>query len=134
MHRAVGEAIEHRYGDAPEQLAALAHHFAEAAPLGDADRALGYATKAGHEAMRLFAYEQAIEMFELALGMDDLLPQHNERRARLLLWLGFAQARVDHMAAKETLVAAAERAREVPEPTLFTEAGLPSAPARSASG
>jgi hypothetical protein len=124
LHGAVGEAMERRYGAAPEHLAELAHHFAEAAPLAGAERAVEYATKAGNDAMRRFGYEQATELFGLGLEMDELEASDPLRRARLLLALGLAQARVDHSAATETLVAAAEAARAVPDPRLFTEAAL----------
>jgi hypothetical protein len=124
LHRAVGEAMEQRYGDAPEHLAELAHHFAEASPLGGADRAAEYAAKAGYDAMRRFGYEQAAELFRLGLEMDELQEPDPARRAALLLDLGLAQARVDDAAATETLVAAAEAARVVPDPERFARAAL----------
>jgi AAA ATPase domain len=124
LHAAVGEAMERRYGEAPEHLTELAHHFAEAAPLGNADRAAAYATKAGHEAMRQFGYEQASELFQLALELDELQEHDPARRAKLLLALGLAQGRVDHAAATDTLVAAAGTAGTIPDAALFTEAAL----------
>ena len=124
LHGAVGEAMERRYGDAPEHLAELAHHFAEAAPLGRADRAVDYALKAGHDAMRRFGYEQATELFQLGLEMNDLEEPDPGRRAGLLLALGLAQGHVDDTAATETLVAAADAARAASDPRVFTEAAL----------
>ena len=74
LHRMVGEALESVHGDDPEHLAELAHHFAEAAPGGDAERAFEYAARAGREAMRVLAYERAAELFELALDVSEQLP------------------------------------------------------------
>ncbi|MFL5820413.1 MAG: ATP-binding protein [Solirubrobacteraceae bacterium] len=124
LHRAVGEALESRYGGAPEHLVELAHHFAEAAPEGDASKALDYAVKAAEDAMRLFAYEQAATLYELALSTSDALPPERKRDAQLLLALGQARARADHLASRDTLIAAAQAAREVDDPRLFASAGL----------
>jgi hypothetical protein len=124
LHRAVAEAIEDAYGDAPEHLAELAHHFSQASPDGHVEKALDYAVKAGREAMRMFAYEQAAELFELALEMNELAGRDARRKAELLLALGRAQARADHLAARETLIAAGEAARAAGNGRLMAEAGL----------
>jgi tetratricopeptide (TPR) repeat protein len=124
LHRAVAEAIEDAHGDAPEHLAELAHHFAQASPEGHAQEALDYAVKAGGEAMRMLAYEQAAALFELALEMHELAGQNPKRKAELLLALGRAQARADHLAARETLVAAGDAARAAGDARLMAESGL----------
>jgi AAA ATPase domain len=124
LHRAIGEAIAETFGDAPDRLAELAHHFAQASPGGDVEKALDYATKAGREAMRLFAYEQAAGLFRLALEMAELCDPDAGRRAELLLALGRAHARADHTAARETLIEAGEAARAADDPRLMAEAGL----------
>jgi hypothetical protein len=124
LHRAVAEAIEDAYGDAPDHLPELAHHFAQASPDGHVEKALDYAVKAGREAMRMFAYEQAAELFELALEMNELAGQEATRKAELLLALGRAQARADYLAARETLIAAGEAARAAGNARLLAEAGL----------
>ncbi len=124
LHRAVAEAIEAIYGDAPEHLAELAHHFAQASPGGDVEKALDYAVKSGHEAMRVFAYEQAAQLFELALEMDELAGVDLRRKAELLLALGQARGRADHEAARDTLIAAGEAARAADDARLMAEAGL----------
>ena len=48
VHNAVGAAIEQTYGEAPEHLVELAHHFTQASPLGDVGRARDYAMKAAN--------------------------------------------------------------------------------------
>ncbi len=124
LHGLVGEALLAVHGDDPEHLAELAHHFAEAAPGADADRALEYADRAGREAMRVRAYERAAELFELALDVSDQLPFDARRNTRLLLALGLARTRADDPAARETLLSAAEGARGVNEPELLAQAAL----------
>jgi hypothetical protein len=61
-------------------------------PAGDADRALDYAVKAGDEAMKVFAYEQAADLYRLALETSDVLAPDPRRNAELLLALGRARA------------------------------------------
>jgi tetratricopeptide (TPR) repeat protein len=124
LHRAVGEAIEDAYGDAPEHLAELAHHFSQASPGGDVEKALDYAEKAGREAMHVFAYEQAAALFGLALEMAELTSAGPRVRADLLLAMGRTQVRADHTAARETLIAAGEAARTADDARLMAEAGL----------
>jgi hypothetical protein len=124
LHRAVGEAHEAIYGEVPEHFAERAHHFAEAASAGYAAKALEYATKAASEAMRLYAYEQAAELYQLALDAAELLDPDPERRAELMLAKGKARRGGDHTGATETLLAAAEAARGLEDPRLFAEAAL----------
>jgi tetratricopeptide (TPR) repeat protein len=124
LHRTVAEAIEDSYGEAQDHLAELAHHYAQASPGGDAGKALEFAVKAGHGAMRLFAYEQAAELFELALEMSELSGPDAGRRAELLLALGRARGRADRRGARETLIEAGDAARTADDPRLMAEAGL----------
>jgi tetratricopeptide (TPR) repeat protein len=124
LHRQVGEALQEVHGDDPEHLAELAHHFSEAAPGGDAERALEYATRAGREAMRVLAYERAGELFELALDISEQLPFELERHTDLTLALGMALTRAGDPGAREKLIAAAEGARSVNRPELLAQAAL----------
>jgi hypothetical protein len=124
MHRAVGEALEQLHGDAREHLTELAHHFAQAAPGGDAEKALDYAAGAGNEAMRVLAYERATELFELALDVSGDLPFDQERHAQLVVALGTAQTRAGDPRARETLLNAAEHARALNRPEMLAQAAL----------
>ncbi len=123
-HSAVAEALEASHGEAREHFAERAHHYAEAAPAGYAEKALEYAEKAAREAMRLFAYEQAAELYQLALDVGELLAPDPEHRAEILLAKGKALRRADHFAATDTLIAAADAARGLEDPKLFAEAAL----------
>ncbi len=112
LHGAVGEAIEEVY-DADERetrLTELAHHFLEAAQDANAEKAVGYARRAGDQAMSQFAYDQAASLFERALA--DPPPHSPDERIALLQALGEAQTRAgDTDAARRTLLEAAEVAR-----------------------
>jgi DNA-binding winged helix-turn-helix (wHTH) protein len=85
LHGAVGAAIEtvHR-ADLEPYVTALAHHFAEAAALGDGDRAAAYARRAGDRAAEIWGYEDAAAQYERAL----LLGTRASARERLPLLLG----------------------------------------------
>jgi tetratricopeptide (TPR) repeat protein len=124
LHRAVGEALRDVHGDDPDHIAELAHHFVEAAPGGDAERALEYAARAGDAAMRVLAYERAAELFALALDVSEQLPFDPERQADLKFALGMAQTRSGDPSARDTLLAAAECARSVNRPQLLAQAAL----------
>src|SRR4051812_11655996 len=93
LHGALGEALEReKPGPTRAGLLELAHHFIEAAPAGDAQRALDYAERAGHEALRSLAYEQAADLFDAALRVLDLTGEPDEkRRGELVLARGQAQ-------------------------------------------
>jgi DNA-binding SARP family transcriptional activator len=108
LERRVGEALEALYGEDTEpHLAELAHHFYRAVPVGGADKAIDYSSRAGDRAAGLFAFEEAVRLYEMALAAtsDDV------SRGELLLTLGEAQARAgDTPASKTTFRHAAELA------------------------
>jgi DNA-binding SARP family transcriptional activator len=114
LHRRAADALEELYAPDPEpHLAELAHHFFEAAPGGDLDKALGYARRAGERAVGLLAYEEGARYYELALQALELKQPIDARaRCELLLELGEALAKAGTMLeAKERFLAAAELAR-----------------------
>lgn len=128
LHRQVGEALEALYGAKPEpHLAELAHHFFQAAPGGDVDKAIEYARRAGDRALALFAYEEAARHYEMALQALELQASVDERRqCDLLVALGEAQMRAgDPPAARDVLERAAGIAKRL---------GLPEPLARAALG
>ncbi|MDP9300081.1 MAG: AAA family ATPase [Actinomycetota bacterium] len=120
LHRQIGEMLEALYEDNAEpHLAELAHHFIEAAPGGDVDKAVTYTWRAGDRAMSLLAYEEAVRLYHLALQALELRGSvDDDDRCELLLALGDAQTRVgDAAAAKRSLLQAADIAnrRKMPE-------------------
>jgi tetratricopeptide (TPR) repeat protein len=121
LHAAVGEALERTAATEAE----LAHHFVEAAPVGDPVKALEHAHRAGLEALAALAYERAADLFDAALSALDLLPEPDEpRRGELLLLRGQAQMQSGGDAARSTLLAAIDLARRVDDPDLLGRAAL----------
>ena len=90
LHRQIGEALEEL--DAEGNLPQLAYHFAEAAPGGDAEKAIAYATRAAERALAMTAYEEAVTHFERALQVMELDSATTDgARCDLLIALGDAQ-------------------------------------------
>ena len=102
-------------GNVDERLGELAHHFLEAAPRGDLAKAIDYAQRAGEQDMEQLAYEDAVEVYESALEVLDLMDEPDEAlRCSLLLFLGGAEAKSARVAdAREAFERAAESARRL---------------------
>src|SRR5665213_608075 len=72
-------------------LSRIAHHYYEAAALGNADKAVTYALRAADSAARIYAYEDALLHYDRAietLERGGLI--HDERLARTLILKGSA--------------------------------------------
>jgi tetratricopeptide (TPR) repeat protein len=115
LHRRVGEAIERQHGTGPgAPVAELAHHFAEAAVVGEAAKALAYARRAGERAMDLHAYEEAAAQYGRALQALRSGDPDEPVRCELLLRLGEALVRAGRYGeAEERCLEAAELARRL---------------------
>ena len=114
LHRRAGRALEALYREqADPHLAELAHHFFQAAPAGEVDKAISYTERAAARALKLLAYEEAARLFELGLQALEVLPSADPAtHCELLLGLGEALAREGRTAdAKRTYLAAADLAR-----------------------
>ena len=115
LHQRAGEALEALYQrDLDPHLAELAHHFFQAAPCGDAGRAVSYARRAGQRAIALLAYEEAARLFRMGLAAvgPGQSPEDDRVRWRLLLSRGDALSWMrERPAAKEELRRAAAIAR-----------------------
>ena len=125
-HRRVGQALEdiHKSNLEP-RLPELAHHFFQAAPGGDSERAILYATQAAERATRLLAYEEAPAHYERALQALDLNPGDELARCRLLLALGEAQSQSgEREKSRATFRRAAALARSLARPADFARAAL----------
>lgn len=125
LHRRAAEAIEERYAGQPgPQLFELARHWAEAAVLGDAARAALWVERAGDEAMRQLAYEEAARLFRQALrvGGNDL---SDDDRCRLLLAAGSAMNLCGDIGGRlDACLEAAVVARRLGRPDLVAESAL----------
>ena len=122
----MARALEQEYGPFAEQhLAEVAFHLVAAAPAGDPDRAAEYARRAGRRAMRLSAYDEAVDLYGRALAALGLGTPEDERRAELLQALGEAQTRAGQLEdARATLLGAAEVARRLGDPRRLGRAAL----------
>jgi tetratricopeptide (TPR) repeat protein len=125
-HRDVGTALEELYRGARDlPCAELARHFVHAAVLGDAGKALEYASRAGQQALGRLAYEESAGHFEVALKILRLDRPDEARELELRLALGQAQTfRGDHPHARTTFERAAERARALGDAASFARAAL----------
>jgi predicted ATPase len=126
LHRAIGDALEQLHAANPAPYyAELAYHFGAAAPLGEGDRAVEYAVRAGEQSMAQFAWESAVEQYQRADRAFAFVDQPDpHRHCAVLLALGDAQHRADRKsygspAARETFLRAADMpVRQAPESNL----------------
>jgi class 3 adenylate cyclase/tetratricopeptide (TPR) repeat protein len=126
LHKAVGETIEHLYGEHnDERLGELARHFLLATRPTDADKAMSYARRAGDAALSALAPDDAVRYFSQALelagqgvGVDPA------SRIDLLIGLGTAQCQAGIGAFRETLLEAARRARQFDDTDRLVAAAL----------
>jgi predicted ATPase len=134
-HQRIGKILEKLYasprGDGTEngeipgpQLAELAHHFGEAAVVGELDKALDYASRAADYALSVLAFEEAVEAYERVLSLVDsgaaLAPA---ARSRVLISLAEAQqGSGDRKAARRSIEQVMERARVTEDSALFAAA------------
>jgi len=76
LHRRIGLALEGRTGSL---AAELAHHFGEAAPLGESARAVSYARAAGDRARDSLAFAEAATHYEAALAALEFSAEPDRR-------------------------------------------------------
>jgi DNA-binding SARP family transcriptional activator len=127
LHLAAGEALEAVYAaDLEPHLAELALHFLDAGGAADPAKGIDYARAAADRAARLFAYEEAARLYEMAL--EALGPDSagtSRLRCELLLALADAQGRAgEGSRAKSTFLRAAELARSADQPELLARAAV----------
>jgi tetratricopeptide (TPR) repeat protein len=95
LHRATGEALEHKHAaNLTPQLAALAHHFREA---GLAEKAIDYSVRAGQSAASVLAFTEAIVHWQAALELMEEQGSDARRRAELLESLGRVAFEIDQV-------------------------------------
>lgn len=79
LHRRVAQALEETLAEQESQMAALAYHWGAA---GDLAREEHYVTKAGEQALKIGAYQEAIAYLERAQQLIGQLPISAERFKR----------------------------------------------------
>jgi tetratricopeptide (TPR) repeat protein len=86
LHHKIGEQLEELYiSSLDTHLAELAHHFVEAMPSFNADKAIEYSIRAGRAAYEVFAFEDAALHWRTALSF---MRDSDAQRAWLLERLG----------------------------------------------
>ena len=92
LHARIGEALEILYGAGAETHAAeLAFHFSEAATVLGPARLIRYSLVAGEQALSTYAYEEALDHFQLALAAKEG-QETDQDTAESLFGLGRAHA------------------------------------------
>ncbi|MCW2917988.1 MAG: putative LuxR-family transcriptional regulator [Actinomycetia bacterium] len=113
MHARVAEALERLH---PDDLSALAHHYARAASAATASRAVDYSVRAASLAERRYAHDAAADLLTQALDSFERVPGEvgdpDARRVELLGMLLRAQIRAGAVSAAR---ATRERAAQVAE-------------------
>jgi DNA-binding CsgD family transcriptional regulator len=122
LHLRVGEALEGSGERSARALADLAHHFANAAPLGEAGLGVEYTLLAAQAATAALDFEQAAEWLRTTLELPiESLPQ----RAEVFLELGSASHRAGKaIDALEAFDSAARIARELGDSGLLARAAI----------
>ena len=127
FHRRIGETIEKLYANSLDsRLPELAHHFFQASPAGNSDKAIDYAIRAAKRAVSLLAYEEAAGHYERARAVIELQDDIDEaQRCELSLSLGDAHTKAGNSAkAREAFAKAAEIARKLGAPEQLARAAL----------
>lgn len=111
-HRRIGELLEAEWGDDPgDRIGELAYHWISAGTPAEADKAAGYAHRAGEHALDALAPDEAIRWFRQALELLDAEPDHGDhQRLEVAIGLGDAQRQAGDPGYRETLLDAAAEA------------------------
>jgi DNA-binding winged helix-turn-helix (wHTH) protein/tetratricopeptide (TPR) repeat protein len=127
LHRQVAEALEETYGRAADShLPELAHHFFQAAPGGDVDRAIDYGRRVAEQALEILAWEESVLHYERVLQLEGLATS-GEATRRGELTLGLAQALWhggSYSRARQTFREVIEMARQSGDAALLARAVL----------
>lgn len=127
LHRKVALAIEAVHPGADDRLPALAYHWARAAaPTAESNRAVDYATRAGHHAVAQLAHDEAANYYANALELLDAsgAGADDSRRLDLLISRGYAQRQAGDFGYRQTLLDAADLAQRVGDVPALARAAL----------
>lgn len=122
LHGTVAGVLEVGIDPRGENLAEIAHHYLRAA-LDDVRPPFEYAARAARRALDVFAYEQAIGLYDEALALAPLVAATAEEKSEMLRGLGECLLRVGRVTeAKERLTQAASEAKVASSPQLLSQA------------
>ena len=127
-HRRAGEALEALAASSRDASPAeLAHHFLQAAGIGESEKAIDYAVRAADQAIAVHAHDEAAKHYGRALEALDFSDAPNDaQRCELLIALGTAQldARRSDPKGRESLLDAARIARALGQHDKLARAAL----------
>ncbi|HET6714776.1 MAG TPA: AAA family ATPase [Actinomycetota bacterium] len=126
LHLHAARVFERVYReDLGPHLTAIAHHFAQAAPLGDVAPAVDYSLRAAARAIDVLAYEDAAALLERTLPLLPPEADSARRRAEILIRLGDARTRAgDTEGGRACYEQVAVIARDLGDPTMLADAAL----------
>ena len=126
LHRRAALALETRAAVDPSTLSDLAHHYGEAAALGETANAIRYSRLAADHALEGLAYEEAASILRRAIDVLDPKSEADQRtRADLLLGYGRALwAAGDRATADAAFWEVVELARSLDDPELLADASI----------
>jgi serine/threonine protein kinase/tetratricopeptide (TPR) repeat protein len=82
LHQRVAQVLERLATSSRESLADIAYHYGQAASIGDVDKTVDYAIRAGEQAAAALALEEAARFYEIALQALDFGPDDSTTKAR----------------------------------------------------
>jgi tetratricopeptide (TPR) repeat protein/predicted Ser/Thr protein kinase len=82
LHQRVAHVLEQRAVSGRESLADIAYHYGQAASIGDVDKTVDYAIRAGEQAAAALALEEAARFYEIAIQALDFRPDDSATKAR----------------------------------------------------
>ena len=126
LHRQVGEAIEVVHAARLEDhVVELAHHYSEAAAMGQVDKAVEYCRRAARRALDQLALDEAVTWLSRSLELVDAAGDVGPRiRCEILVELGDAMRRSGDAACREVLLDAGARADALGAADLVVAAAL----------
>jgi DNA-binding SARP family transcriptional activator len=130
FHDRIAALVEESHHDRLDHhLNELAYHYSRGALQANAEKAISYLTAAGERALRVLAFEEAVEHFIRALDVVERVGGGQASRCDVLLALGEAQNMAgDSPAADRTFEEAASLARSLGDDQRLARAALRAGP------
>ena len=125
MHGRAGDALVSVHSAHLEPaLTRIAHHYHEAAALGNPDKAVAFALRAADSAVRVYAYEDALAHYDRAIEtLKTSGWMHDERLAQLYILKGLALIHLGQVQRSiDTLLEAVNRTRVLGSAELLVDA------------
>jgi class 3 adenylate cyclase len=126
LHQQIAEALEEQCGEDPgERLGELATHWAAAVVSANPAKALYYARQAAERALAALAPDEAVRWYQRALDLSEQGPgEDRPERCELSIGLGEAQRQMGDPSSRQTLLDAAQLARELDDADRLSRAVL----------